>query len=521
VRAAEGEAHLSAEVAYFHGVALSRLERLDEAERVLDSAAARHPQDKRFPQALAGVAFRRGDYVATRAHLRRAMQLDPGDPYTLDFLATLYLLEGNLEAALLRWNQMGKPLLGNVVTEPAPRLRPQVLDNTLRMAPGSVLLLEELHAARARLEMLNAFRRADFELQAREDGRFDLNFRPIPRLDLRTSRVAGAIAFFRGLPYQTVYPELFNLDEAGLNLLGLVRWDAERRRVGLTLTAPLAGDPAWGWRLDIDARNENWDVRRALELAGAAPAGGFNLQKVEAGAELRNVVNGSVGWRTGVVASHREFRGATVEAALAGEFLRPGPAVKHTAALDVALLRLPQHRFSVLSTAGYEAGRVFARGRGSFSFVRGSGGVDARWLPGMDDTYALLWQMRGAHTAGSVPADELFLLGHERDTGLLLRGRRAARGGRKGSAPLGRSFALSNLEFDRGLFRGRLVRAWVGPFLDGGQTWDPSPLLGTQRWQWDSGAQLKLLLIQELHVTLTWGRDLRAGSNVFFVGLRR
>ena len=43
--------------------------------------------------------------------LRRALRLAPRDDYTNNFLATIYFLEGNLDAALKYWNRSGKPLL--------------------------------------------------------------------------------------------------------------------------------------------------------------------------------------------------------------------------------------------------------------------------------------------------------------------------------------------------------------------------------------------------------------------------
>ena len=46
--------------------------------------------------------------------LHRALQLDPKDEYANEFLATVYFLEGNLEAALKYWNRVGKPQIAEV-----------------------------------------------------------------------------------------------------------------------------------------------------------------------------------------------------------------------------------------------------------------------------------------------------------------------------------------------------------------------------------------------------------------------
>ena len=51
--------------------------------------------------------------------LRGALRLAPDDSYIPEFLGTIYLLEGNLEAALKYWNRLEKPRLTAV--EVAPR----------------------------------------------------------------------------------------------------------------------------------------------------------------------------------------------------------------------------------------------------------------------------------------------------------------------------------------------------------------------------------------------------------------
>src|SRR5436305_5900485 len=57
VRLAEGVPDPSATVEYYHGLALARLERWDEAHRVLLAGSRKNPGDKRFPEELAGVDF--------------------------------------------------------------------------------------------------------------------------------------------------------------------------------------------------------------------------------------------------------------------------------------------------------------------------------------------------------------------------------------------------------------------------------------------------------------------------------
>jgi cytochrome c-type biogenesis protein CcmH/NrfG len=87
-------------VDFYLGTAFARLGRWNDAQRAFLNGARISPSDKRFPQELAGVAFKQKHYAEASRFLQRALKLDPTDSYTVDFLGTVYFLEGNLEAAL-------------------------------------------------------------------------------------------------------------------------------------------------------------------------------------------------------------------------------------------------------------------------------------------------------------------------------------------------------------------------------------------------------------------------------------
>ncbi|HZE80311.1 MAG TPA: tetratricopeptide repeat protein, partial [Candidatus Polarisedimenticolia bacterium] len=93
----------SADLDYYYGVALAHLQRWEEASRALSAGQRLAPNDKRFPIELAGVAFKQKNYGEAKRDLHRALRLDPKDAYANEFLATIYFLEGNLEAALKYW----------------------------------------------------------------------------------------------------------------------------------------------------------------------------------------------------------------------------------------------------------------------------------------------------------------------------------------------------------------------------------------------------------------------------------
>ena len=112
------------------------------------------------------------------------------------------------------------------------------------------------------------------------------------------------------------------------------------------------------------------------------------------------------------------------------------------------------------------------------------------------------------------------MLGLERDNDLWLRGHPGTRDGRKGSAPLGRTYFLSNWELDKNLFTKDFVRLELAPFLDSGNINDSTPDLGSQKWLWDTGAQAKLRVLGA-ELIFVYGKDLRSGNNAFYLTVGR
>src|SRR5499426_4299215 len=181
VRVAEVETERSADLNYYYGTALARLGRWDEAKRAFQIGLSQQPGDKRFSLELAGVCFRKKNYAEAAGHLRRALQLDPTDTYANDFLAGVYLLQGNVEAALKYWNRASKPEIEEVRIEPAPRDAPTLLDRAFTIAPATALALRELQTTKARVRGLNIFSNYRINLEARPDGKFDVVFRASER----------------------------------------------------------------------------------------------------------------------------------------------------------------------------------------------------------------------------------------------------------------------------------------------------------------------------------------------------
>jgi hypothetical protein len=147
--------------------------------------------------------------------------------------------------------------------------------------------------------------------------------------------------------------------------------------------------------------------------------------------------------------------------------------------------------------------------------------MGVRWFPqARGEDYEMQGRLRVGKTYGVVPFDELFLLGLERDNDLRLRAHIGSRDGRKGSAPLGRGYFLANWEADKIAYSPGLLNVKLSPFVDVGKVLDATTGLASRQWLWDTGLQAKLRVLG-VGTVVTYGKDLRTGSNVFYVALGR
>jgi tetratricopeptide (TPR) repeat protein len=517
---AQGPADQSADLDFLAGLALARLEKWDEAKAAFEAGARKAPRDPRFLVELAGIAYKQKDFRTAKNKLHAALRLKPQDSYSSEFLATIYFLEGNLEAALGYWNPLDKPRLWSVVFAPTLRLKDSLRNHALAFNAPQVLTGDALLATQARLDNLGVFSSLRIELTPVDSGNYDLKLHLAERNGWGDSKLEGIISLLSGLPYATVYPEFYNLGRDAVNLTSLARWDSEKRRLSLSFSLPLYGDPSLRLRLYADARNENWNLAQTF-LGSGTPLTDLNMRRVAAGAEVQSIVNGRWSWSAGAEIANRNFRNLS---GLTSPSERPffTDAISVAARLGVqgSLWRLPERRFTLDSSAEARAGREFANELGPFATLRGA--LRARWFPrATGDDYEMHGQIRAGATAGKATLDELFELGIERDNDLWLRGHAGTIGGRKGAAPLGRRFFLANWELDKNIYQNGFFTLKLGPFLDSGAVADSSGLFGSQRWLWDTGAQCKVRVLGSLTVVLSYGRDLRGGRNVYYATVLR
>ena len=495
---------------YYRGMAFASLEQWPEAERCFRNGLNKAPSDKRFPLELAGIAFKRGNRSEARGLVRRALRLDSDDTYANDFLATLYFLSGNVEAALKYWNRIRKPTLEEVRSDPHPRVDPVLLDRAFTAAPASLLRLDDFLRTRDRISSLEIFSPYRLDLTPRRDGKFDLIFRQHERNGLGAGITERALQILRGLPYQTLHLEIFNLKRSAINSRSLVRWDTQKRRAFTSLSGPLAADPKWRFRIHLDGRKEHWDVSRNPG-AVSLPASEFTLQKLEAGAALGSMTNRRWEWSSAVEVSHRQFINPPVPSPL----FTPGLALKYRVQVHRPILAVPERRVSLTPFAVVETAKIFARTGNHYSKIQG--GLDWHWHPRPEgDDYFMTGRFRAGKTLGQPPFDELFNLGLDRDQEFWFRGHAGIHDGQKGSGPLGRDYLLVNFELDKEVYSNGIWRLSSGPFFDTGRVYDRRNIFGYRQWLYDVGIQAKARILGVLTLVFVYGKDLRSGGNTFY-----
>jgi tetratricopeptide repeat protein len=519
VAATENAPETPGDFGLYRGLALAHLERWDEAQKAFESSLKRNAGDARLMTELAGLAYRQKQYKPAKEYLRKALQVSPTDTYGENLLASIYFLEGNLEAALKHWNRAGKPRLFDLTFEPVPKLKPILMDRAFAFSRGSVWKKDDYLTTKARLDGLRVFQVQRFDLEAKENDTFDLAYRATEKPGWKDSPWIAAASFLSGAPYQTVYAEFPEMSRSGLQWNSSFRWDDQKRRVTSEVAGPLKDNPAWRYRVQVDLRNENWNLTDSLAPATPSPAFA-NLEKATIEGEIQAIPSGLWYWSTGAVYSYRRMRNPLGLPAAAAPFFSDGSNLGLRGKVRRALVRYPEGRFTLDERGNAELGTFFQDPLGRY--FRMAGDLDSRWLPqARGDDYETRVRLRAGRTFGEIPFDELYVLGFDRDTELWMRGHPGLTAGQKGSAPLGRGYVLTNAEADKIILHAPFISFRLGPFLDTGKTYDSSGYFGSQKWTWDTGAQLKIRVLGSFEFVLGYGRDLRSGRNSFFTTVTR
>jgi hypothetical protein len=496
-----------------HALSLARQGESAEARAILAKGRGAFPTDKRFLVELAGLEYLQHNLTGAAGLLRAALRIDPADSYAREFLASVELMRGNLEASLVHWNRLNRPVLDSVQVVPEPRLSLTLRQRVVAVSAGQILTVERLRATAANLDRLGIFSAYRFDLAPSADGRFSLTLRLADTFPSPRSWKARLLPFVAALPYRTLLLERDNLAGKGLQLATLWRWDSNKYRASIALAGSWRESVRYRYRLLLDARDERWDLSRTYHSAGP-PLYDVRLRRIEAGAEFAIALGARLQWTPGVRVSRASFARGD-ESQLFADYW----SIRARNQLDYELWRSPERRILVETRAWFETGRYFQQTRARFA--SGAAEANAVWGPFSSDAKGLVRSTMGAgRILGRAPVDQLFTLGMERDNDLWLRGHVGTADGRKGNAPLGRGYALARIGFERSWLRLPFVDLSAGPFFDTGRIGDPSGNLGSRGWMYDTGVQI-ILSAGRLHWTAVYGRDLRDGRGVFYTAVQR
>jgi hypothetical protein len=434
--------------------------------------------------------FRGGNLAEARKDLNAALRSDPSDAYINEFLATVCFLQHDMEPALKYWNRAGKPTVENIRIDPQLLTDPLIVARAFTFSRGGVLKLYDYRTTQSRLEAAGVFSRYRFELSEAPDpagDHFDVTLLAAER------HGTNPLSWLRGLPYQTVYGDFSNIGYKAINLESMLRWDPNKRRVNAALAAPLRGNPEWMVRIGLDGREEKW-------IDGKDP---FRMSKAEATAEVRSVPSDQWSWTGGVALSERHFSNSFAS----------GVALKEFASVAHKVVQDTDRQLSVDTSLSLQGGTMLSSG--GRQFLKFENRLSMRWLPlPKHQDYEVTAKISLGRAFGTLPFDELFVMGLDRDSDLLLRAHSTTSAGVESTQFAGRSFALANTDYQRGLRKTGLVRISAGPFLDAGH----GPI--SRNWLVDTGARLRVTV---LGVTLdaSYGRSLTDHSRAFFINSPR
>jgi Peptidase_C39 like family len=425
---------------------------------------------------LASAAFRAENLSETRDHLTAALDVNPANGYANQFLATVYYLQNNTEAALKYWNRAGQPVIDDIRIDPPVRTDPILLDRALGLSRGSFLSLGDFETAQARLDSLHVFSRYRMELSPTDGDRFDVTLRANERDGV------NLWSWARGLPFETVNPRFANIGGKAINIGTAFRWDSNKRRAFIDVEAPLRGDPRWAIHLNADGRDENW----------AGDSGGFRMKKLEAAAEIQAVPRARWRWTSGASVSTRRF----------STDMPGGVELKYSGSVTRTLVREPARRIQLDSTLRTEAGKLFRQDQPlHFGTLRNV--TSLRWR-------SVTTKVQLGRAFGQLPFDELFLIGLDRDSDLQLRAHSATVDGRKNSSNMTRSFVITNSDYQKAVLNAGWLTLSAGPFVDAGKS-SIAP-----RWMTDAGAEVRVHILGSVGLSFSYGKSLTNGRQSFF-----
>lgn len=497
------------------GTAYRHSREWQKAEDTLEEGTERYPGDPRIPTELANAYLGAGDVDGARNALQRALRIDPANVAAADLIAAVELSEGEVQTALGYWNRSGHPIVNEVLHNTNISFGHWTVQDGNAFQHGKMLTYAQWRTTQLRLLETGIFSNVGIAI---EPAPASSTYNPVILTTEKVNDLTNiAFDIVKGAPWQTSYLNWWDIANSGITLNSSYRWDYNRKRGELQLHAPI---PVPGI-LFLTAtglwRSERWDVTPVLQT-DAGTNNRFLYKSTGVRAELKYVPYFRFDLGGGFEYTNRAANGSLPQLYI--DSSNSGKVIYQ------ASVRLADSRYqNRIHAEGLVARKNFA---GDLNYSSATVELNNRFLISKDTDTVFTWTLRGGTSGGQLPVEEYFVLGLDMHAGNLLRAHPAADHGHYGNAPMGTSFALSNMDIERRIAILPLFNSLNLPyldvkgqiFLDSGQTMDRANIFKEGKLYFDTGAGLKFETPTH-SLNMIYGKSLRDGRNVLYAYIQK
>jgi tetratricopeptide (TPR) repeat protein len=500
----------TADAYLYLGIAYANMKEFDKAEEVFKEGGERYSSDPRFNNELAGVYLSNDDVDEARASLNRALQVDPGNNYASDLLATLDMSEGNVQAALRFWNKSNRPVIDDILHNYYLNFGSWVVRESVAFRPAGVLRYGAWKTTESRLFETDNYTNVGLEV---EPTIVPDRYNAVVRTTQKTNTVTDVLfSLFKGAPFKTSYFDLWNVGNSGVNFNSMYRWHPDRRRIEGSFKMPLPVAGILFTEIRETWRYERWNLSPVIRRE-SLPCAQFRYKSTGMQIKFKHIPHYRIEIGGGFEYVNRAANGDLPE--LFTDSSNTGKVLFETN------LRLSDGRYqNRLRFEGFAARKSIL---GDFNYTGGTVTLNNRVALTRDTRTFLDITVKGGTSRGALPVEDYFVLGMDANPQNLLRGHSITDHGQNGRGPMGTDFVLANIDVERRIVTLPIFNTFNLPyltfkweaFLDGAKTFDRARIFQQSKLLVDAGAGLRIEA-PATSFTMGYGRSLRDGKGIFF-----
>ena len=493
------------EVLSLLGLVLGKQGRWKASQEVLERALLLQPDFVPAHLELAGVQYKMGRNRESMSTLRRALALDPNNDYAQHFLATLLYLEEQRIEALYYWNRLGEPRINQIHYSTSAKTAAELLGHLFPFNEGEMLRRQQILSILWKQARFNLDPPFQWHLVPDSSGAWDLKIALYPRTTLAFPKAfllenLARVLFHQEVAYQ--YPQGLG---SGKYFSGSFRWDTPRKRVKAAAGFPFLSSSSDALRLGFDLRDEAWNHR----VSGTE----FLFQTEQLFADYEYLLSGRKSFSIHAGYHHQYFRFEEGHNNHSSNphLVRVGSEWNQLFSLNRADTARLSWRSRLDAFSGF--GRAKSR---AWQF---SSTAKLHWRRGDRSASGLKLSLRTGLSSHNLPLDRYFILGVGQDDPLPLRAHPTVENGQKGNSPMGRKYALANLEYYRRILVWRFLEVGALTFSDSAIV-SGSPFQASEKeWFQDVGGGFHFKVMGLEVLQILFGFDLKTNSFHSWLGL--